>query len=47
MKDNVRIDTVSFIFIAFPVCYRSDETKCKSSQSNQREGYNQNSEHLI
>ena len=35
MKDNVWIDTVSFITIASPVCYVSDETKCKSSQSNE------------
>ena len=45
MKDNVWIDTVSFIVIAFSD--GSDETKCKSSQNNQREGKNQNSEHLI
>ena len=38
MKDNVWIDTVSFIAIAFTVCYGSDETKCKSSQSNQQDG---------
>ena len=37
MKDNVWIDTVSFITIASPVCYASDETKCKSSQSNEDE----------
>ena len=38
MKDNVRIDTVSFIAIVFPACYASDETKCKASQINKREG---------
>ena len=38
MKDNVWIDTVSFIAIAFPACYASDETKCKACQSNKREG---------
>ena len=37
MKDNAWIDTVSFITIASPVCYASDETKCKSSQSNEDE----------
>ena len=47
MKDNVRIDKVSFIVIAFLVCYGSDKTKCKSSQNNYREGWNQNSKHLI
>ena len=45
MKDNVWIDTVSFIVIAFPD--GSDETKRKSSQNNQREGKNPNSEHRI
>ena len=38
MKDNVWIDAVSFIAIASLVCYSSDETKCKFSQSNQQEG---------
>ena len=38
MKDNVWIDTASLIVIASPACYASDETKCKTSQSNQREG---------
>ena len=38
LKENVWLDTVSFIVIASPVCYASDEAKCKSSQSNQGEG---------
>ena len=47
LKDNVWVDRVSFIIIPYPVCYFSDETKCKSSQNNKREEQNQNSEHLI